>query len=66
MNKTGSNSTQGGSSGGQPDQDQQSGAGSADTGGGQGGAVPEVGAGAGKPPGTPGGNGTKDEPIWGS
>ncbi len=25
-----------------------------------------AGAGAGIPPGTPGGNGSKDEPIWGS
>ncbi|MCC2955551.1 hypothetical protein LK542_08000 [Massilia sp. IC2-477] len=44
--------------------------GSGSAGGSQGGAgggnLGGAGAGAGKTPGTPGGNGTPDEPIWGS
>lgn len=35
-------------------------------GGAGGGSLGGAGAGAGKTPGTPGGNGTPDEPIWGS
>ncbi len=37
-----------------------------DSSGAGGGTLGGAGAGAGKTPGTPGGNGTPDEPIWGS
>jgi len=48
-----------GAGGGQPAKDQQ-------PSGAEGGGSAGAGAGAGIPPGTPGGNGSKDEPIWGS
>ena len=52
-----------GAGGGQPGQQEQPG-GAGKTPGANGGTT--AGAGAGIPPGTPGGNGSKDEPIWGS
>lgn len=54
-----------GAGGGQPGQDEQpraAGAGKAPAAD----SSTTAGAGAGIPPGTPGGNGSKDEPIWGS
>lgn len=54
-----------GAGGGQPGQEKQpGGAGAGKAPAGDSGTT--AGAGAGIPPGTPGGNGSKDEPIWGS